>query len=74
MKNQQRSGEDVLLLWRWDEAERSEGYAYTNSVGVQMKHRKKGDRLFICATRSNELFLLGAIQVNEVERERLFRF
>jgi 5-methylcytosine-specific restriction protein A len=62
------SAQDILLLWRWDEEE--EGYAYDNSVGVQLKRRSKGDRLFICETNNNELYLLGAIDVEHVERER----
>ena len=63
-------GNSVLVLWRWHEAEASRGYRCNGSVGWQMRHREKGDRLFICATRDNELFLLGAINVQSVRQER----
>ena len=54
---------DILVLWRWKEAENSQGKAMTGSVGAHMNGVRKGDRLFICATTEGELFLLGTIRV-----------
>ena len=68
--NNSTEADNVLVLWRWQDAEDAKGYRCSGSVGGQMKHRKKGDRLFICATRDNELFLLGAMTVQGVRRER----
>src|SRR5262249_35821111 len=58
---------DRLVLWRWEEAENSEGWTGDmRSFGNQMRHVQPGNRLFICATQQNELFLLGALRVKSV--------
>ena len=63
---------NVLVLWRDSEAKEFEAYRChpTSSVGKQMRHRRKGDRLFICSTVDNELFLLGVFEVRQVVEER----
>jgi predicted HNH restriction endonuclease len=61
---------NVLVLWKYSEAEDCEGEEVTGSVGSQMRGIRRGDSLFICATRDDELFLLGSIQV---EREMAAR-
>lgn len=65
------TGRDLLVLWRHSEALQCEGDDdITNSVGGQMRHVEKGDRLFVCSTAQNELFLLGVLHVEAVKRER----
>lgn len=54
---------DYLVLWKWREAERVRGRFITHASGRHSGGLKRGDRMFICATRSDELFLLGAIEV-----------
>jgi hypothetical protein len=61
---------NILILWRRTEAEGSAGEAHFDSVGGQMKAVRKDDRLFICATRDGELYLLGLLQVRQVVKER----
>jgi hypothetical protein len=62
---------DILVLWRWSEALDSEGQGGSfDSIGGQMKAVHKGDRLFICATSADELYLLGLLQVRKVAKER----
>src|SRR5262245_33758563 len=61
---------DLLVLWRWRDALDYEGQRHHDSVGSQMKGLAKGDRLFICATTGNELYLLGLLQVQKVIPER----
>jgi hypothetical protein len=41
-----------------------------SSVGSQMKRVHRGDRLFVLAIKANELYALGAIDVEHVRRER----
>lgn len=59
---------DFLVLWKWQEAEFWHGKVLTGSIGAHMKGVRKGDRLFICATTEDELFLLGTIRVRRTER------
>src|SRR5438552_14436842 len=60
----------ILVLWRWSEAQRLEGYSrITHSVGGQMKAIAKGDRLFVCATSGGELYLLGLLEVSRDSRK-----
>jgi hypothetical protein len=62
---------NILVLWRWSEALECEGQSGNfGSIGGQMKGVHKGDRLFICATATDELYLLGLLQVRKVMKER----
>src|SRR4051812_31462986 len=61
---------DRLVLWRWPEALEVRGVSDVSSVGSQMRHVEPGDRLFICATRGQEVFLLGAIRIKKIEKVR----
>jgi hypothetical protein len=63
---------DRLVLWRWEEAEDCDGddQSTFRSIGSQMKRVEPGDRLFFCATREGELYLLGAMRVRKVASER----
>jgi hypothetical protein len=65
-----RSGRNVLVLWRYSEAEELEGQPVARSIGSQMKDVRPGDTLFVVATRDSELFLLGVMQVGKVRRTR----
>ena len=70
MKNRNFDARNVLILWRWEEAEACEGLSLNRSVGGQMNSIAPGDRLFICATYNNELYLLGSIDVHKVGKVR----
>jgi hypothetical protein len=59
-----------MILWRWSEAEASRGILEMDSVGGQMRSIARGDRLFVCATKQDELFLLGVLQAKKVVKER----
>ena len=60
---------NILVLWRWQEALWCKGRQLSSSIGNQMQGVTKNDRLFICATTSNELYLLGLLQVRKVVKE-----
>ena len=62
------TGRDVLVLWRWRAANEVKGRPMDGSVGAQMRALHKGDRLFVCATHLDELFLLGAIHVDRIRQ------
>jgi len=59
-----------LILWKYSEAEDCFGTVVDNSLGVQIQYSKPGDKLFICATKNNELFLLGQIKVSTIKKRR----
>src|SRR5262245_54538485 len=62
---------NVLVLWRWSEALECDGLGgHFSSIGGQMKAVHRGDRLFICTTSADELYLLGLLQVRKVVKER----
>jgi hypothetical protein len=57
------TGRDFLVLWRWDEAERVQGSVMTKARGTHAGGLQRGDRMFVWATKEDELFLLGAIHI-----------
>lgn len=54
---------DYLCLWKWEEAVRVKGRVVGTARGKHSGKLHPGDRMFIWATRSDELYLLGAIEV-----------
>ena len=63
-----------LVLWQTAEAEFWVGETPTGSVGSHMKGLLKGDRIFVCACESKELFLLGAMKVLSLGTARSGRY
>ena len=61
--NSATKGRDFLVLWRWKEALDVQGEVMTGAVGAHASGLRKRDRMFVWATTDNELFLLGAIEV-----------
>ena len=57
------TGRDFLVLWRWREALRIQGTVVTEAWGTHAGGLNRGDRMFVWATKDNELYLLGAIEV-----------
>jgi 5-methylcytosine-specific restriction endonuclease McrA len=70
MRQVRSAGRDVLVLWRWPEANQVEGRRMDSSVGGQMRAIRAGDRLFVCATHLDDLFLLGIMRVSRIRRVR----
>lgn len=60
---------NILVLWRWSQAVKSEGLSEKESIGEQMREVNKGDRLYICATSNDELYLLGILEVKRTRNE-----
>lgn len=60
----------MVVLWRWNEAENSEGEYVTGSVGGHMKYARKGDVLYLCAISGTEVHLLGSLLLKTVGREK----
>lgn len=56
-------GRDFLVLWRYDEAIRVNGHVMTGARGTHAGGLGKGDRMFVAATQKDELYLLGAMEV-----------
>lgn len=63
------SGSDYLVLWKYPEALRVEGRVITDAIGTHAGGLKRSDRMFVVATSKNELYLLGAIQVQRAGRK-----
>jgi hypothetical protein len=65
-------GRNIMVLWRWSEALACEGDASRqfNPIGSQLRTARRGDRLFVCATVADELYLLGLLKVQEILKER----
>ena len=57
------TGRDLLVLWRWREALEVQGTVVTGAWGAHARGLNRGDRMFVWATKDNELYLLGAIEV-----------
>jgi len=57
------TGRDFLVLWRWREALEVQGTVVTGAWGAHARGLNRGDRMFVWATKDNELYLLGAIEV-----------
>lgn len=64
MKKEESRGRAYLVLWKWSEAERISGRVITGGRGRHSGGLKRGDRIFVWATKGHELYLLGAIQIN----------
>jgi hypothetical protein len=65
-----KSGQDYLVLWKYSEALRVNGLVMTGAEGTHAGGLARGDRVFVVATRSDELYLLGAMEVQRSgERE-----
>src|SRR5262249_45528664 len=61
---------DRLILWRWTEAEECNGDPGPFiSVSSQLRTADVGDRLFVCGTQNDELYLLGVLKVTDVRPE-----
>lgn len=69
MKTEQSPGRTYLVLWKYSEAERINGSVITRGEGSHSGGLKKGDRIFVWATKGDELYILGAIQIERGGRE-----
>lgn len=54
---------NYLVLWKYDEAQRLDGHEVTSTYGTHSGGLTRGDRMFVIATHENELYLLGAVEV-----------
>jgi len=63
------AGRTYLVLWKWSEAERINGSVITRGEGSHSGGLRKGDRIFVWATTGDELYILGAIQVERGGRD-----
>lgn len=72
MKIPERKPRDILVQWTSEEADyfERESLTATGSCGSKMKHVHKDDRLFICSTSEDEVYLLGALLVTSVNRRK----
>jgi hypothetical protein len=69
MKAGERAGRTYLVLWKWSEAERINGLVITRGEGSHSGGLRKGDRIFVWATTGDELYILGAIQIERGGRD-----
>jgi len=69
MKTEKSAGRAYLVLWKYSEAERINGSVITRGEGSHSGGLKKGDRIFVWATKGDELYILGAIQIERGGRE-----
>ena len=70
MRKLERRGRNVLILWRWSEAEDLLGWPCKASIGSQMEDMRRGDVLYVIAYNNEELFALGSVSVETVRKER----
>src|SRR6202007_176291 len=63
------TGRDCLVLWKWNEALRLRGAIGTGGRGKHSGGLKRGNRVFVWATSNNELYLLGAMEVERSGRD-----
>ena len=64
MKASEESGGRAYLdLWKWSEAERINGSVITRGEGSHSGGLKRGDRIFVGATKGDELYILEAMQI-----------
>jgi hypothetical protein len=54
---------DYLVVWKYNEALSVDGQVVTRTRGTHSGGLTRGDRMFVIATRKNELYLLGALEV-----------
>jgi hypothetical protein len=59
------TGHDYLVLWKYSEAVSVKGQEVYKAEGRHATSLKKGDRMFVAATNMDELYLLGAIEVQQ---------
>ena len=64
------AGRAFLVLWKYEEAERLKGYLPSGGDGKHSDGLSKGDRVFVWATKFDELYTLGAIQVERSGKNR----
>ena len=67
--SEESAGRAYLVLWKWSEAERINGTVITRGEGSHSGGLKRGDRIFVWATTGDELYILGAIQVERGGRD-----
>jgi hypothetical protein len=67
--SEESAGCAYLVLWKWSEAERINGSVITRGEGSHSGGLKRGDRIFVWATKGDELYILGAIQIERGGRE-----
>ena len=67
--SEESAGRAYLVLWKWSEAERINGSVITRGEGSHSGGLKRGDRIFVWATTGDELYILGAIQVERGGRD-----
>lgn len=53
----------VCILWRWEEALQCEGHTPPGGYGTHSGGLPPGTVAFVWATKNNELYLMGALQV-----------
>lgn len=56
---------DYLVQWKYAEALRLDGQPVTRTYGTHSGGLMPGDRMFMVATKSNELYLLGLLEVKQ---------
>lgn len=61
---------DYLVLWKYAEALRLNGKVVTGAYGKHSGGLTRGDRMFVIATQKDELYLLGAIEVQRSGKDR----
>src|SRR5262245_61233824 len=63
---------DILVQWTSEEADTftEDPSPATGSRGWRMRHVREGDRLFVCTTSEDEVYLLGALLVHQVTRRK----
>ena len=61
--SEESAGRAHVVLWKWSEAERINGSVITRGEGSHSGGLKKCDRIFVCATKGDELYILGAIHI-----------
>jgi hypothetical protein len=61
--SEESAGRAYLVLWKWGEGERINGSVITRGEGSHSGGLKRGDRIFVCATKGDELYILGAMQI-----------
>ena len=52
-----------LVLWKWGQAESINGHKVNSIYGNQLKNAEDGQVFYICATKKDELYLLGKLLV-----------
>lgn len=61
-----RPSRSYLVCWKWHEFDNSQGILTYGSIGNQIRHKQPNDRLFICATDDEEVYLGGVIDLRKM--------